>query len=239
MRSTSSDPCFVNRHALQRCDVSDDHAIGRAGVLAASDSGITPRMHAGRQSCCSAGRDRLCWLRMEILRTIALYAGSNGMPFLVIGGHAVNSYGLDRHTGDLDLLVPRSGKPLWLRLMELLRYSIGQNTDTFARFRPDTIAAWPIDLMFVDDRTFEKMNAASTVAEFGVVQARVAGMPHLIALKIHALKEFQEHRDAKDFSDLLFLIQRSKISDAELQRLCTRYASDKLYRRVKGALRDE
>ena len=176
---------------------------------------------------------------MEILRTIVLYAGSKGMPFLVIGGHAINSYGLDRHTGDLDLVVPRSAKPQWLELMALLRYAIGQNTDTFSRFRPDTIAAWPIDLMFVDDRTFEKMNAASTRAEFGAVQAPVAGMAHLIALKIHAMKELQDHRAARDFSDLLFLVKRSQISDADLRRLCERYASEKLYRRLQGALSDE
>ena len=69
------------------------------------------------------------------------YAESHDMPFLVIGGHAVNSYGLDRHTGDLDLLVRLSQKPAWLDLMGRLRYSVGQDSDSFARCRPDTIAA--------------------------------------------------------------------------------------------------
>jgi hypothetical protein len=174
--------------------------------------------------------------RMEILRTITLYTQSNEMPFLVIGGHAINSYGLDRHTGDLDLVMPRSDKAAWLKLMELLRYSIGQNTDTFARFRPDTVAAWPIDLMFVDEDTFKKMKAASKLVEFGAIQAPVAGLTHLVALKLHALKEFQEHRDAKDFSDLLFLVRKSKMRDSELRLLCERYASTKLFQRVKGAL---
>ena len=173
---------------------------------------------------------------MEILRTITLYAQSNGMEFLIIGGHAMNSYGLDRHTGDLDLVVPRPSKAAWLKLMELLRYSIGQNTETYARFRPDTIAAWPIDLMYVDVGTFSKMQAASTLADFGAVEAPVAGIAHLVALKIHALKEFQEHRDAKDFSDLLFLVRKSNISDPELLQLCERYASGKLFKRIKGAL---
>jgi len=173
---------------------------------------------------------------MEILRTITLYAQSNAMPFLVIGGHAINSYGLDRHTGDLDLLVPRSNKAAWLKLTELLKYSVNQNADTFARFRPDTIAAWPIDLMFVDEGTFEKMQSASKLADFGAVEAPVAGLAHLLALKIHALKEFQAHRDARDFSDLLFLVKRSKMSDSELQLLCERYASGTLFGRIKGAL---
>lgn len=160
------------------------------------------------------------------------------MPFLVIGGHAINAYGLARHTGDIDLLVPRSNKAAWLDLMQQLRYSIGQNTDTFARFRPDTIAAWPIDLMFVNDDTFEKMRAEATMVEFGTVKAPVASMKHLVALKIHAMKESQPHRDAKDFSDLLFLVKSSHIPDAELQLLCERYANVALFRRIKGALGD-
>jgi len=189
-----------------------------------------------RQAASGRAIDRLSWHAMEILRSIALYAQSNSMPFLVIGGHAMNSYGLDRHTGDLDLVMPRSDKAAWLTLMGLLRYSIGQNTDTFARFRPDTVAAWPIDLMFVDENTFKKMQAASRMADFGATQAPVAGLKHLVALKLHALKEFQEHRDAKDFSDLLFLVRKSEMDDSELRLLCERYASAKLFQRVKGAL---
>lgn len=172
---------------------------------------------------------------MEILRTIVLYAQSKNMPFVVIGGHAINSYGLDRHTGDIDLMVPRSTKPQWLELLKELRYSVGQNTDTFARFRADSIASWPIDLMFVDDGTFSKIEKDSVVAEFGLIKAAVAGMYHLIALKIHAMKEYQEHRDAKDLSDLLFLIKKSRISESDLEALCNRYASKKLFERLKGA----
>jgi hypothetical protein len=173
---------------------------------------------------------------VEILRTIFFYARSKEMPFLVIGGHAINAYGLDRHTGDLDLLVPRTMKQPWNTLMTELRYSVGQNTDTFARFRPDSLASWPIDLMFVDDLTFEKMQKEATEAEFGVVRAPVASMRHLIMLKIHAMKVFQEQRDAKDFSDLLFLVAKSKLPLQELKSLCETHASDKLFARIKGAL---
>ena len=173
---------------------------------------------------------------MEILRTIALYCQSKDLPFIVIGGHAINSYGLDRHTGDIDLLVPRSAKPQWLELMKELRYLVGQNTDVFARFRPANLAAWPIDLMFVDDDTFLKMLKDSKNVEFGLVQAPVASIHHLVALKMHALKQPQAHREVKDFSDLLFLICRSNLTDSELKSLCERYASIKLFERLKGAL---
>jgi hypothetical protein len=90
--------------------------------------------------------------------------------------------------------------------------------------------------MFVDDLTFEKMQKEATEAEFGVVRAPVASMRHLIMLKIHAMKVFQEQRDAKDFSDLLFLVAKSKLPLQELKSLCETHASDKLFARIKGAL---
>jgi hypothetical protein len=54
---------------------------------------------------------------MEILRSISLYADGKNMPFMVIGGHAINTYGISRQTGDLDLMVPLRTNPLWLELM--------------------------------------------------------------------------------------------------------------------------
>lgn len=175
---------------------------------------------------------------MEILRTIALYTQGKHMPFLVIGGHAINAYGLSRHTGDLDLLVPFNTKPAWISLMSQLRYKVGQDTDQFARFRPDTIAAWPIDLMFVEPNTFDKMLSDATQVEFGMVQVPVVSLRHLVALKIHAMKVPQEHRDAKDFSDLLFLLKKSEMRKEELFALCERYASVELFDRLMGALKN-
>ncbi|MCB0335165.1 MAG: hypothetical protein KDD62_02635 [Bdellovibrionales bacterium] len=54
---------------------------------------------------------------MEVLRTIALYAESKDMPFLVIGGHAVNAYGISRQTGDIDLLVPKEAHSAWDKML--------------------------------------------------------------------------------------------------------------------------
>src|SRR5690606_17989535 len=94
---------------------------------------------------------------MEILRTISLFAEDKNKHFLIIGGHAVNAYGISRQTGDLDLLVRRSDKVFWEKLLEKLQYESEQNDHRFARFRANSLASWPIDLMFVDDDTFSKM----------------------------------------------------------------------------------
>jgi hypothetical protein len=53
------------------------------------------------------------------------------MPFLVIGGHAINALGFSRHTGDLDLLVPLRSKGEWQALLARLRYTERQSDNFF------------------------------------------------------------------------------------------------------------
>ncbi len=161
------------------------------------------------------------------------------MDCVVIGGHAINAHGLDRHTGDLDLLAPNDQRQGWLTLMTELRYKAGQNTESFGRFRPESIAAWPIDLMFVDRPTFEKVKESSSLFEFGALEAPVASIPHLIALKLHALKQGQEHREAKDLSDILFLVRRSHMPTEELRQLCSSHGTEAIFQKLQTILSHE
>lgn len=171
---------------------------------------------------------------MEILRTISIFASERKIRFLVIGGHAVNSYGVSRHTGDLDLLVPLTDKSIWLELMEKLRYSVGQSDNRFARFKPVNLDNWPIDFMYVDETTFEGMYAQSQLHDFGNIDARVIHPKHLVLLKLHALKHFQVHRHAKDYSDLISLLKLPdvKFEREELEAACKKYADVELYDKI-------
>lgn len=168
---------------------------------------------------------------MEILRSISLYTEDKAMPFAVIGGHAVNSYGIQRHTADLDLVVQLSAKDRWLELMNKLAYQKGQDDKRFARFRPRSLNNWPIDLMFVDDVTFGKLIGQAKSAIFGETTVKVVSARHLAIMKLHALKHYQIHRYSKDLSDLTALLRSGAtgISNQELKDLCQKYAEIGLY----------
>ena len=157
------------------------------------------------------------------------------MPFLLIGGHAVNVYGVSRQTGDVDLVVKLASRERWLELFAKLGYEKGQDDDRFARFMPASLTEWPIDLMFVDDPTFAKLQNESIESEIGPAKVRVVSPRHLATLKIHALKHYQEHRFVKDYTDLLALLRsgRTGISEPELKALCERYATPELFDRLK------
>jgi hypothetical protein len=161
------------------------------------------------------------------------------MAFLVIGGHAANAYGISRQTGDLDLLVKLSQKNEWsILLVNKLRYTPMQDDEKFTRYKPSEIAAWPIDLMYVDDITFSKMYADGKQSDFGHVTVPVVSIRHLIILKIHALKYFQAHRYSKDFTDIVGLMKSSKdlFTSYELQELCKKYASTELFDKLAREL---
>ena len=64
---------------------------------------------------------------MEILRLISLYVEDKGIPFVLIGGQAVNNYRISRQTGDIDLLIRASDRDKWHHLLTRLRYKDGQN----------------------------------------------------------------------------------------------------------------
>ena len=175
---------------------------------------------------------------MEILRTISLYSDAQGMPFLLIGGHAVNAYGMQRQTGDIDLIVKSSQRREWEELFSKIRYQSDQSDSHFIRYRPDTIAAWPIDLMLVDDGTFGKLHSDARSTDLGVIEVKVVSPKHLIMLKLHALKVYQEHRYARDYNDVIQLLRHAcpELRNEALRDLCVRYADVALYEKLEKDL---
>lgn len=173
---------------------------------------------------------------MEILRSISLYIEGKDMPFMVIGGHAVNIHGISRQTGDLDILVPLRTKSCWQELMGKLRYVEGQSDDRFSRFRAGQLDNWPIDIMYVDDNTFNAIYKDCTSCDFGQTKANVISLKHLVILKLHALKHYQEHRFAKDYTDLVALLKKSgeSVANEDFKQKCLKYAGQDIYDRLKS-----
>jgi hypothetical protein len=173
---------------------------------------------------------------MEIVRTISLYSDMQNMPFVLIGGHAINAYGIQRQTGDVDLLVRRSQREKWQELFEKIRYAADQSDDRFIRYKPNTITAWPIDLMLVDDETFSKLLSDSHLIDLGVVSVNVVSPRHLVTLKLHALKVYQQHRYAKDYTDIVQLLRQvcTDLRGEDLRSLCARYADETLYEKLSN-----
>lgn len=93
--------------------------------------------------------------------------------------------------------------------------------------------------MLVDVATFRKRLEGSEWIDYGRRRVRVAGVLHLIALKLHALRNADRALLAKDYVDILSLIRRNALSPAspELLEILNRYATDSIRKRLLQDLR--
>jgi hypothetical protein len=93
------------------------------------------------------------------------------------------------------------------------------------------IARRRLDLMFVDDPTFDRMWQASEESDFGGSPAHIPCLDHLLALKLHALKQSLPHRTSKDAEDVEILARRNglKLSDPHYEQLFLKYGSREIY----------
>ncbi len=85
--------------------------------------------------------------------------------------------------------------------------------------------------MLVDESTFDRMWQASEEREFGGSRARIPCLDHLLALKLHALKQALPHRTSKDAEDVEVLARRNRLnlSDLRYEQLFLKYGNRELY----------
>ncbi|MGO8764472.1 MAG: hypothetical protein ACLQSR_04960 [Limisphaerales bacterium] len=175
---------------------------------------------------------------MNFFETIAAESSKTDLQFLVIGGLAVNLYGYSRDTADLDLLICSTHKDQWLGIFSRLQYSVFADAGSFIQLSSPTQTAWPVDLMLVREKTFEPMFAASRVVDLYGSSARIPTIEHLLALKLHALKNTHLQRFLKDFMDVENLIRINKldIKSEKIRQLFEKYGTMELYEKVSAAL---
>ncbi|HEX3988274.1 MAG TPA: hypothetical protein VHZ30_02510, partial [Verrucomicrobiae bacterium] len=160
------------------------------------------------------------------------------LPFLVIGGHAVNLYGFARETADLDFLACSDDRLSWITLFADLGYAIFSDALNFVQLASDKETAWPVDLMFVRPETFKPMLDASRTVEFYGTTSRIPALEHLIALKLHAIKNTRTHRFLKDFLDVenLIRVNHLDVKSENIRRLFEKYATLQVYEKMSAAL---
>jgi hypothetical protein len=119
-----------------------------------------------------------------------------------------------------------------------IKYTAIQDDDSFARFSPPDLTAWPIDFMFVDDTTFEHLYSDSSLTTIGVAETRTVSARHLLILKIHALNQAQDHRVLKDLNDALGLLRAgvTGVTPEDLLALCSRYANHDVFDKLRPGL---
>lgn len=156
------------------------------------------------------------------------------IPFVLIGGFAVNYYGVTRQTADVDLLITKENAAKASELLKRAGYREGLVQEVFARFEKSKTYLVDIDLMFVDEETLTQIikdGKKIKIAEKGFV---VPSLNHLIALKLHSVKFNPKIREFRDVPDIINLVRINKVNvrTDRFRKLCLKYGTKDLYRKI-------
>ena len=162
---------------------------------------------------------------------------SETIPFLVIGGHAINAYTHVRTTYDLDILMAEDSLEALKAELTTWKMKFEGRTTTFARFKlllPDS-APYTLDVMLVNSATFKKLYPTRILQKVGAYSYSVPAPEHLIALKLHALQNEARKKKEIDYTDIQQLIRGCglSLSDPKLKEVIQRYAPSDIKARLE------
>lgn len=157
---------------------------------------------------------------------------------IVVGGWAVNLLGMPRTTLDFDFMILEDEFDEFA--LSLQKFGCHQIIETrlYARFKFEENNLLPyIDCLFADEGTYNKIASAGKKVDIFGTEFILPTAMHIIAMKLHALKYSEKHRFAKDYNDILALIEIHSIDTSpksEFAEICNKYATEEIYRRIRN-----
>ena len=176
---------------------------------------------------------------MPIFASVFLALNEAGVAFLVIGGHAVVLHGHLRNTFDLDLLIADSALATARSALNNLGYRTYFETDAFLQLQaPENLP--PIDLMIVDDQTFDRIEATANQKMLDGQQIRIPDAIRLIALKLHATRDTARRTTETDWQDIvsLLMVTNRSLEDPELRFIIAQYGGPRALAEINRRIRN-
>ncbi len=153
---------------------------------------------------------------------------------VLIGGQALASRGYQRLTLDVDFMVTEEDYEKLKPAISSRGYSEVVRTNVAAKWQAGSPDLIDIDFMFVDPETFKAIKKDSTMEDYQEGKFLVPKAEHLIALKLHAIKQQPQKRELKDLNDVIQLIKANNIDikSKAFQSICRRFGTAALYEKI-------
>lgn len=169
----------------------------------------------------------------ELGRSLYDHFEEAGVPLLLAGGWAVGHFGHPRFTRDIDWVCSREHEEQAKALMARLGFVIEFESMATRFSLPKDPTVVPIDLIWVDGGSFEKMglDQEKTTDRKDIP---VVDFEALLAMKINALKD-GESRDHRDLLDLRAILRynSARITEEHLEALCKKYGGPTAYSQIR------
>lgn len=168
-------------------------------------------------------------------------ASERGLPSLLIGANAIILLGYIRNTVDLDLLVPEESRSQWLDLLRELGYRFFHGVSGFAQFEPPHHGGAPVDLMFVEQATWEKLIKDAKEIDLAGQRALLPRPEYLVALKLHAAASPTRSKPEVDWEDIRQIVRICALDPDEesFRALILRYGGEDALARIKNFKRNQ
>jgi len=155
----------------------------------------------------------------------------NAVSCILIGGFAINYYKVTRQTIDVDFLITKEDFKKIFPSLEKEGYKKDYSQEVFTRLRANSSYLMDLDFMFVDKDTLDKIISEGKKITIAKQEFIVPSIEHLIALKLHSIKNNPDIRKNKDLPDIVNLIKVNKVNvkNEEFRKMCLKYGNAELY----------
>ena len=177
----------------------------------------------------------------EQVRTILRIAADRGLPSLLIGANAIVLLGYIRNTVDLDLIVPEESRSQWVDLLRELGYRLFHGASVFAQFEAPEHAGTPVDLMFVDGPTWQRLLEGAREMQLAGQRVLLPQAEHLVALKLHAIQSPTRGKPEVDWEDIRHIVQLCALDpdDEPFRSLVLRYGGEDALEKIRRFRRQQ
>lgn len=171
----------------------------------------------------------------SVFHLISDITHQKGVSCVLIGGFAVNHYKVVRQTVDIDFLIVKED---FEKISDALKEGGGYRQfsaqENFTQLESAQLSLKNIDFMFVDRPTLDSILKEAKPTPIAGQKFLVPSLNHLIALKLHSIKNNEKLRLLKDLPDIVSLIRKNNVDveGAEFKGLCLKYGTEDIYRRV-------
>jgi hypothetical protein len=155
---------------------------------------------------------------------------------LLIGGQALPLYGVERQTVDVDCLTTPDAVEKLAGVLRAAGYEEAGRSETVIRYRHASPLLADVDLMLVSPETYDNLLRESQEWRIEQTVWRVPALPHLIALKLHALKNNPQRRE-RDLPDIRNLLRLNPgvVPQNALRDLCEKFGPPGIFSKLAEA----
>lgn len=166
----------------------------------------------------------------SVFHLISSITEKEDVSCVLIGGFAVNFYNYSRQTNDVDFLITKEDYQKISQHLKQLGYT-QELQENFAQLENKALTLKNLDFIFVDQDTFNEIKRSGKKVKIAKLEFTVPSLDHLIALKLHAIKQNPKNRLLVDLVDIIKLAELNKIDvkGDDFRNLCLKYGSQEIY----------